>query len=297
MEQVLREKEAIRAAVFDENLSLLERDRAAAYFASQEQGAQVLLCSEIGSEGRNFQFANQLVMFDLPFNPDLLEQRIGRLDRIGQNRDIQISVPYLENTAQAILLRWYHEALDAFEYTCPTGRAIYDQYYQQLVEYLAKPTVLDNFDDFIKACRAKHNKLKTELEEGRDRLLEMNSNDGEIGQDLAKQIAEQDNSIDLTNFSLNLFDIIGINQEDRRDNLIVLTPAEHMLIPDFPGLPQDGCSITFDRTQALSREDTEFISWEHPIIRNGMDLILSGEIGSCAVSLLKKKLTSRYTTY
>ncbi|MFS1537717.1 MAG: RNA polymerase-associated protein RapA [Candidatus Phlomobacter fragariae] len=289
LRQVLREKEAIRAAVFHENLSLLERDRAAAYFTSQEQGAQVLLCSEIGSEGRNFQFANQLVMFDLPFNPDLLEQRIGRLDRIGQTRDIQISVPYLENTAQAVLLRWYHEGLDAFEYTCPTGRAIYNKYYQQLIEYLAKPTILDNFDDFIKSCRAKHNKLKTQLEQGRDRLLEMNSNGGQVGQILANQIAEQDNSIDLINFSLNLFDIIGINQEDRSDNLIVLTPAEHMLIPDFPGLRQDGCTITFDRTQALSREDTQFINWEHPIIRNGMDLILSGEIGSCAVALLKNK--------
>ncbi|MFV9997776.1 MAG: RNA polymerase-associated protein RapA [Arsenophonus endosymbiont of Dermacentor nuttalli] len=289
LEQVLREKEAIRAAVFHEKLTLLERDRAAAYFASQEQGAQVLLCSEIGSEGRNFQFANQLVMFDLPFNPDLLEQRIGRLDRIGQKRNIQISVPYLENTAQAILLRWYHEGLDAFEYTCPTGRAIYDKYYPRLIEYLAKPTIMDNFEDFIKFCRAKHEQLKIQLEQGRDRLLEMNSNGGEAGQVLANQIAEQDNSTDLINFSLNLFDIIGINQEDHSDNLIVLTPAEHMLIPDFPGLPQDGCTITFDRTQALSREDTQFISWEHPIIRNGMDLILSGDIGSCAVSLLKNK--------
>lgn len=109
LEQVLREREAIRAAVFHEGLSIIERDRAAAYFASEEEGAQVLLCSEIGSEGRNFQFASQLVMFDLPFNPDLLEQRIGRLDRIGQMHDIQIMVPYLENTAQAVLGRWFHE--------------------------------------------------------------------------------------------------------------------------------------------------------------------------------------------
>ncbi|RLR59584.1 RNA polymerase-binding ATPase, partial [Pseudomonas aeruginosa] len=84
-------------------------------------------------------------------------------------------------------------------------------------------------------------------------------------------------------------DIVGINQEDRSDSLIVLTPSDHMLVPDFPGLSQDGCTITFDREQALSREDTQFISWEHPIIRNGLDLILSGDTGSCAVSLLKNK--------
>lgn len=79
LEQVLREREGIRAAVFHEGMSIIERDRAAARFAEEDTGAQVLLCSEIGSEGRNFQFASHMVMFDLPFNPDLLEQRIGRL--------------------------------------------------------------------------------------------------------------------------------------------------------------------------------------------------------------------------
>lgn len=289
LEQVLREREAIRAAVFHEGLSLLERDRAAAYFASQEEGAQVLLCSEIGSEGRNFQFANQLVMFDLPFNPDLLEQRIGRLDRIGQSRDISIHVPFLENTAQAVLIRWYHEGLDAFEHTCPTGRAIYDKYYQPLLQFMAEPTVTEGFDEFIKTCRDEHDSLKLQLEQGRDRLLEMHSNGGDAGNQLAEEIGEGDNDTELVNFALNLFDIVGINQEDKSDNLIILTPSDHMLVPDFPGLPQDGCTITFDREQALSREDTQFISWEHPIIRNGLDLVLSSDTGSCAVSLLKNK--------
>ncbi|WP_338638024.1 RNA polymerase-associated protein RapA [Erwinia persicina] len=289
LEQVLREREGIRAAVFHEGLSIIERDRAAAWFASEEDGAQVLLCSEIGSEGRNFQFASQMVMFDLPFNPDLLEQRIGRLDRIGQAHDIQIHVPYLEKTAQSVLVKWYHEGLDAFEHTCPTGRTVYDSVYAPLIEYLAAPENTEGLDDFILACRKQHDALKVQLEQGRDRLLELNSNGGEKAQALADKIAEQDNDIELVNFALNLFDIVGINQEDRSDNLIILTPGDHMLVPDFPGLPEDGCTITFDRNQALSREDAQYVSWEHPIIRNGLDLILSGDTGSCAISLLKNK--------
>ena len=67
-------------------MSIIERDRAVAYFADADNGAQVLLSSSIGSEGRNFQFVCHLVLFDLPENPDLLEQCIGRLDRIGQNK-------------------------------------------------------------------------------------------------------------------------------------------------------------------------------------------------------------------
>jgi ATP-dependent helicase HepA len=52
----------------------------------KKSGANILLCSEIGSEGRNFQFSHNLVLYDLPLNSDLLEQRIGRLDRIGQKK-------------------------------------------------------------------------------------------------------------------------------------------------------------------------------------------------------------------
>ncbi|WP_229767782.1 RNA polymerase-associated protein RapA, partial [Vibrio cholerae] len=136
LEQALREREGIRATVFHEGMSIIERDKAAAYFAQEEGGAQVLICSEIGSEGRNFQFANQLVMFDLPFNPDLLEQRIGRLDRIGQKRDIDVYVPYLTETSQAILARWFQEGLNAFAETCPTGRAVYDAFAERLIPIL-----------------------------------------------------------------------------------------------------------------------------------------------------------------
>ena len=86
LEHHLHLKAGVRCAAFHEGLSLIERDRAAAYFAEELGGAQALICSEIGSEGRNFQFARHLICFDLPAHPDLLEQRIGRLDRIEIGR-------------------------------------------------------------------------------------------------------------------------------------------------------------------------------------------------------------------
>ena len=100
----------------------------------------MLLCSEIGSEGRNFQFASHLVLFDLPLNPDLLEQRIGRLDRIGQQNTVEIHVPYLEGTAQRALQLWYHDGLDAFEQTCPTARPVFEAVREELFELLAANT-------------------------------------------------------------------------------------------------------------------------------------------------------------
>lgn len=288
LEQALREREGIRATVFHEGMTILERDKAAAYFAQDEGGAQILICSEIGSEGRNFQFANQLVMFDLPFNPDLLEQRIGRLDRIGQQQDIDIHVPYFLGSAQMMLAKWYHHGLNAFCDTCPTGRNVYDEHFESLVDMLADLD-MDGLDDLIRQSAQLNAELKAQMDKGRDRLLEIHSNGGEKAYKIAETIASADASVDLLTFAFSLFDTIGLNQDDKGENTLVVTPSEHMLVPSYPGLPYDGATITFDRDTALSREDMHFISWEHPMIQGGMDLLLSEGIGTNAVSLLKNK--------
>ncbi|MGL5334957.1 MAG: RNA polymerase-associated protein RapA [Enterovibrio sp.] len=289
LEQALREREGIRGTVFHEDMSILERDQAAAYFAQEETGAQVLICSEIGSEGRNFQFASQLVMFDLPMSPDLLEQRIGRLDRIGQKNDIDIHVPFMQETSQAILARWYHEGLNAFEQTCPAGRTIFEQVQPQLLALLSHCKTDVTIEDLIEESAQQLQELKSQLEAGRDRLLEMHSNGGEAAKLLAEQIAQQDASHELVSFAIELFDTVGIEQDDRGENAIFITPSDQMLVPHFPNLPLEGCSITFDRDTALAREDLSFLSWEHPIIQGGIDLLLTEKIGITAVSLLKNK--------
>ena len=286
LEQILREKEAIRSAVFHERMSIIERDRAATYFSDSENGAQVLLSSSIGSEGRNFQFACHLVLFDLPENPDLLEQCIGRLDRIGQTRDVQIYVPCLSGSAQQDLARWYHEGLNAFEQTCPIGMALFEQYETLLKVRLENKA---DFEQLILQTQKQAKALRLALEKGRDRLLELNSNGGEKAQRLAAEIAQTDNSPQLVDFALNLFDIIGVEQDDLGENSIIITPTGTMLVPDFPGLKEEGVTVTFDRQLALAREELEFLTWDHPMIRQGIDLIASGDIGKASMALLVNK--------
>ena len=174
--QSLRISRGIDAAVFHEGLSIVERDRAAAFFADSENGSQVLICSEIGSEGRNFQFAHHLILFDLPAIPDLLEQRIGRLDRIGQAENIQIHVPYLLQSAQEVMFQWYHQGLNAFEKTCPVGQSIYSQVKDTLIEALHQ--IDDGLADLqLLTATTRHlsEQLLAALQHGRNRLLEYNS--------------------------------------------------------------------------------------------------------------------------
>ena len=288
LEDALRVRSGIPATVFHEGMSILERDRAAAYFADEEFGAQVLICSEIGSEGRNFQFAHHLVLFDLPAHPDLLEQRIGRLDRIGQKHTIELHVPYLQNSPQERLFQWYDQALNAFLATCPTGNALQHQFGPRLLP------LLESGDDgewqaLVDEARAERERLEAELHSGRDRLLELNSGGAGEGQELVEAILEQDDQFTLPIYMETLFDAFGIDSEDHSENALILKPSEKMLDASFPLGDDEGVTITYDRNQALSREDMQFITWEHPMVQGGMDLVLSGSMGNTAVALIKNK--------
>ena len=288
LEDALRVRSGIPATVFHEGMSILERDRAAAYFADEEFGAQVLICSEIGSEGRNFQFAHHLVLFDLPAHPDLLEQRIGRLDRIGQKHTIELHVPYLQNSPQERLFQWYDQALNAFLATCPTGNALQHQFGPRLLP------LLESGDDgewqvLVDEARAERERLEAELHSGRDRLLELNSGGAGEGQELVEAILEQDDQFALPIYMETLFDAFGIDSEDHSENALILKPSEKMLDASFPLGDDEGVTITYDRNQALSREDMQFITWEHPMVQGGMDLVLSGSMGNTAVALIKNK--------
>ncbi|TRO37199.1 RNA polymerase-associated protein RapA [Pseudomonas sp. ALS1131] len=288
LEDALRVRSSIPATVFHEGMSILERDRAAAYFADEEFGAQVLICSEIGSEGRNFQFAHHLVLFDLPAHPDLLEQRIGRLDRIGQKHRIQLHVPYLENSPQERLFQWYHQALNAFLATCPTGNALQHQFGPRLLP------LLENGDDgqwqqLVEEATAERIRLEGELHSGRDRLLELNSGGAGEGEALVEAILEQDDQFTLPIYMEELFNAFGIDSEDHSDNALILRPSEKMLDASFPLGDDEAVTITYDREQALAREDMQFLTWEHPMVQGGMDLVLSGSMGNTAVALIKNK--------
>ena len=287
LESYLQKQFAIRSAVFHEDLDLIARDRAAAYFSDEEDGAQVLICSEIGSEGRNFQFAHHLILFDLPMNADLLEQRIGRLDRIGQQHTVQIHVPFYKNSAQEKLLRWYDEGLNAFRQVCSIGQAIYQLYSEQLQSYLLNQKDNQAFEQFIIKTKAQADEMQQTLQQGRDRLLELNScNPGQAAQ-IVEDILSSTNQLELADYMERVCDQFGVDHQYHSLHSVVLQPGDHMHGHSFPGLPEDGLTATYDRAKALVREDMQFHTWEHPMVTGSMDMILSGEFGNSTLCTLK----------
>jgi len=290
IEEALRERISAQATVFHEGLSLLKRDKNAAWFADEEMGARIMLCSEIGSEGRNFQFAHHLVLFDLPGDPGLLEQRIGRLDRIGQTEDIHIHIPIIEGEPEEMLALWYHNGLGAFENTLHGSGPIYREFGEKLASLAeasadgreeAMPQLLDETKEFKE-------KIDRELEEGRDHLLEVSSFDRDQGQALVSQIEDLDEDTRLEYLMLKLFDHFGVTVEDLDERSYVLLPEHLFSAEAFPGIPEDGISVTFSREVALTREDITFLSHDHPMVISAIDSFLSKDHGNSGFFRLEK---------
>ena len=281
----LRTLGGYHAPVFHEDLSLIERDRAAAAFADEEDGCQVLVCSEIGSEGRNFQFCRHLVMFDMPQHPDQLEQRIGRLDRIGQQHAIEIHVPQFEHSPGARLMRWYHEGMDAFSAPHGVGSDLFETFGDALADALLDD---DELDAIISETHALYTAKLAERNAGRNRLLELNACRPERAARIIDAVRELDADKALPRYVERALDVFGVDSQDIGDGLIHLKPSQQML-DGLPGLAkgEDGFTVTYHRDKALARDDVQRLSWEHPLLREMMGRIVDGTMGNTALALFK----------
>jgi ATP-dependent helicase HepA len=295
LHEALRRTSPASVALFHEGLSLLSRDRNAAWFAENHDSAQALLSSEIGSEGRNFQFAHHLVLFDLPLGGELLEQRIGRLYRIGQEHEVSIHVPYLGGSAQEMLFRFHHEGLDAFEASLP-GAAAFDELGSRLFSLAAAhmenrdpdeaPAPPEGFDVFLAETRRVKARVLGELAAGRDRLLELGSYRPRAAESLMAEIRRWDEDIALDSFVADALDHLGVDLERISPRTFVFRQGAKLVVSTLPGLRADEVGMTSDRARATREGELDFLTWDHPMVVGVIDLLLGGPTGSASVAVL-----------
>ncbi|WP_426688042.1 RNA polymerase-associated protein RapA [Rhodanobacter ginsengiterrae] len=285
LEEVLRTRSGVGVARFHEGLGIIQRDRNAAYFA-QPDGARLLLCSEIGSEGRNFQFAHRLVLWDLPLDPDLLEQRIGRLDRIGQKHDINIHILAVADSAQHVLARWYDEGIDAFRISPADGRELLRRYGEPLTRLADEHARGDDnrdqeLDVLLAETRASHEQMAELIRGGRDHLLELASSRDLHADELQQAFAREDHDPGRDAFVQHLLEAFGIHPEELGGQVLLLDP-QYLSTDALPGFAEGPQSVTFARDVALAREDLPLLRLDHPLVAGALDLALSGEQGNAA---------------
>ncbi len=291
IEAALQERIAVKTALFHEGLPLVQRDRHAAWFAEPD-GAQLLICSEIGSEGRNFQFAHQLVLFDLPLNPGLVEQRIGRLDRIGQTQTIRVHVPYVAGSADEAVVEWYHRGLDAIETPRHGGSELMEEFRERLLAlaldygggkaHAGRPAL----EAFVAETAAYRKELDARMKKGRDRLLELNSFNPAVAARAIAEVRAADADPALRTFLLELLDHFGVRVREHEEGDVLLDPS-HAYIESFPSIPAEGMLATFDRKRAIVREDIRFLSADHGLVRDAIDLLIESKAGTTAFGFVR----------
>ena len=275
----LRRHVPVKTALFHERMSLLQRDRQAAWFADAE-GARLLIASEIGGEGRNFQFAHHLIFWDCPADPERAEQRIGRLDRIGQRQVVHIHVPFVLGSGQEALARLLHEGLGAFGAAVAGGHALYLEFRDRLHAAVEAGDV----SGLLEAVQGRAAEVAEAVHQGRDRLLELASHRPERAAKLQSALAEADGDLTFRRWAERLLDHFGVKAEP-------YTPETWHL--DFallnqPALPlprghEQGATATFDRALAQDQENWLFLTAEHPLVDAAASLLLESEAGNATV--------------
>ncbi len=101
-----------KVAEFHGGLRRKDKEEQVAYFRDK---ADVLVSTEVGGEGRNLQFCNGMINYDLPWNPMAIEQRIGRIHRIGQQQDVFVYNLVAEDTIEYYILNLLDRKINMFE--------------------------------------------------------------------------------------------------------------------------------------------------------------------------------------
>lgn len=279
---------ATKVACFHEDMDVIERDRQAAYFADPN-GAQVLVCSEIGGEGRNFQFAQDLVLLDLSPIPELLEQRIGRLDRIGQKGNVNIHVPFIQKSLEEQIIDLHTNLTAVFSSPWVRNIPFKELFEGRLMTSLTESTTRDQIEPGArKSIFDDIKEFDLHTKGHQDRLIDINSFDERSAIEELRAVEQIEKDTALEEFCLNVFDLFNLEVESSA------TPGVHhvsahelMFVSQFPGFEtQSTRSLCFSRGTAEVREDLGFLRLGHPMVQGILSMILDrsdGQISAASV--------------
>ena len=178
--------------------------------------------------------------------------------------------------------KWYDEGLNLFQHTNPAAHHVFSVNADQLQAMLGD----QNMNELIQNSKQLSDELLAKMTKGRDRLLEYNSCRPAAAKALTEQAEAFEQDVLLEKFMHRVFDLFGVHYEEHRPGSEVIRPTDEMH-GYFPFLLDDGMTITYDRDIALANETFHYITWEHPMVTEVLELILNQEQGNTAFAVLQ----------
>ena len=254
----------------------LNLDRKEEEVRSFRDKGQILISTEAGGEGRNFQFCHFLVNYDLPWNPMKVEQRIGRLDRIGQKKNVYIYNLACEGTVEERVLNVLDERIGLFEESVGSLDPILGQvegHIEQIVMSQAKDFDVV-FNEYEKDIEKKVLEAKAKEQAFADFALDRSSFRRDEAQELLDEspLARWTDLRGYVDRGLAYFGGMLTEHADGGD-AISLTPRLQSKMKVKDSLIQG----TFDPESARIREDLPFFAFGHEVVDNILALPIESE--------------------
>lgn len=235
-----------------------------------------MLCDELGGEGRNFQIADAIVHLDLPFSPTTLEQRIGRLDRIGRRKDKKVLniVPVAEDTIEMSLFNLWNNGLNIFGESL-SGLEIALEDINKKVLAALKENIKYGLEDALDSIKEELAIMKKNIEEERyyDMAKQLDYNTKKRYESIINHF-DNDGGELLSQMMLNWSRAVGFTPSYSEDGIVEFdsrsisnASMEHTMfsIPDtkqsLERSKKSNCIRgTFDRNIAVGKEDLVFFA-------------------------------------
>ena len=309
-QQLLAER--IEALAYHGDLPMLVRDRQVARFRDPD-GPRVLISTEIGGEGRNFQFAHHLMNYDLPWSPAVMEQRIGRLDRIGQVHPVQIHAFDPKGALSSDVLSLLADAVGVFGETVGGLDALLEEVEPRLTELaLLSSTARAKYSH---ALAERVQATRASLRRAYDPLLDLRSFDREAVEPLLIRARERlgvepdgetslqdglwsvardlDERLEETVTALAKKVGIGVDAEAHVEAFqVAFDLGRELTVEALPGisLAQDKVLLgTFWRDTAIEREEIDYFATGHPLVEALFAFLRDGPFGRSGVRAIEKR--------
>ncbi|HEY1332958.1 MAG TPA: helicase-related protein, partial [Myxococcaceae bacterium] len=300
--RTLLSADGIEALGYHGELELVERDRQVARFRDPD-GPRLLLSTEVGGEGRNFQFAHHLVNYDLPWSPATMEQRIGRLDRIGQTQPVDIHVFDVRGTLASDVLSLLADAVGVFGETVGGLDAVLEEVEGRILD-LALAGAVERVE-YRTTLAARVAEARSAIRRAYDPLLDERSFDREAVQALVERAGARidleldpedsledglwaiardlDERLEETVTELARRVGIGVDTDEQVDAFQCAFHFGHALkVEALPGLQlgeERTVLGTFWRDTAVEQEEIDFFATGHPIVEALFGFLRDGPYG------------------
>ena len=254
----------VASGVFHEELSAARRDIEVAQFRA-EDGPSILVSTEAGGEGRNFEFCHRLVLYDLPWKPSTVEQRIGRLDRIGRRMPVQIVYFRRPHGIGADVVRLF-ESIGLFREPM-AGLEPQLAHLERALEEIALAPDASLTDAQLASLLADAQAARTRIHEAAYRQLHRDSYRAELGPAILARVPPDLDAL-IERVVVNAASRLGFRVEQvRGPRAYAIEFGNEALIDSLPGVPPGTSMLgTFDREYAVEEETIDFFSSGHALI-------------------------------